>query len=88
MESDYEYDDEACPRCGQCPTHRRPCYAIGCEDGYIDRFDEDPINLSPGEEMELCHECHGFEVLRWCPKCGLDLNGKEARKLRKVKGKV
>ena len=71
---DYELDyDIDCPRCEHAPTKVRDCDAIGCEDGFIDGHDEDPINLAPGEVMEICHDCWGSGLQRWCPKCGFDL---------------
>jgi predicted RNA-binding Zn-ribbon protein involved in translation (DUF1610 family) len=69
---DYEYDDEPCPKCGHSPTHAGRCEVIGCDDGWIDRFDEDPLWYDD-DSPEMCDECHGTGWVRWCPKCGFDL---------------
>ena len=71
---EYEFDDEPCPECGECPTHSRVCDEILCEDGYVDEHDEDPINFAPGQAYTPCDECLGYGILKWCPKCGCDLN--------------
>lgn len=42
------------------------------DDGYIDGYEEDPINFSPGEELTVCEECKGTGFQRWCPGCGAD----------------
>lgn len=73
-ELDYEITDEECPKCGEYDVRTRFCDSIGCEDGYRDEYDDDPINYSPGEMYSVCTECHGYGVLRWCAKCGHDLN--------------
>jgi len=74
IDDDYEIDDGECPRCRESGCIRsRACDAIHCEDGYIDEYEEDAINYAPGEEFSVCHECHGYGVLRWCSKCGLDV---------------
>ena len=73
FEDDYELDDEACPKCGHSPTHSRRCAQMGCEDGYIDMHEyDDPLWYDEGEE-EMCRECYGTGVEKWCPSCGLDL---------------
>lgn len=74
MCEDYEIDDRPCPKCGHGETRSRYCDQIGCDDGYIDECDDDPINFAPGEEYSVCQECCGTGVVRWCPKCGYDLN--------------
>ena len=63
--------DIACPTCGQSPTRSRDCGHLGCEDGYVDLYDEDPIYYQPGE-TETCSECRGTGVVVWCPNCGND----------------
>jgi len=45
---------------------------MGCEDGWIDRFDEDPLWYDENQP-ERCEDCHGTGIERWCPKCGFDL---------------
>jgi hypothetical protein len=69
---DYELDDTVCPRCGHEPTHSRRCINIGCDDGWIDMHNDDPLWYDPSE-TERCEECHGTGIERWCPACGLDL---------------
>jgi predicted RNA-binding Zn-ribbon protein involved in translation (DUF1610 family) len=70
-EIEFEYDT-TCPKCGHSPTHVRRCSELGCEDGWIDRYNEDPLWYDEGEE-ERCGTCHGTGVERWCPECGFDL---------------
>lgn len=68
---DYDIQEGPCPKCGHDVLHSRRCDDIGCEDGYTDAYEDDPINESPGT-WEVCRECHGTGILRWCPKCGTD----------------
>jgi rRNA maturation protein Nop10 len=70
---EYQTEYGPCPHCGNATLHFRHCHEIGCEDGYIDEYDEDPINYSPGEELRQCEECHGTGIQRWCPACGKDV---------------
>jgi hypothetical protein len=35
------------------------CSTIGCEEGFIDEYEDDPINYSPGEEYARCATCDG-----------------------------
>jgi hypothetical protein len=73
MSDDYDFDDTACPKCGQCPTHSRHCDVIGCDDGWINQHDyDDPINFGVND-VERCDACNGTGIQRWCPKCGYDL---------------
>lgn len=67
--SDYDIDECPCPACGHALTHSRPCDVIGCEHGWIDEYDDDPVNFAPGEYLEPCTECRGG-IQRWCPNCG------------------
>jgi len=76
---DYDIIDEACPKCGHNPTHVRGCLVVGCEDGMINLYDEDPIFFAPGE-YQPCRECHGTGVDWWCPECGADCEIEERRK--------
>lgn len=69
---DYDYDDDPCPNCGHEPTHRRLCQNLDCDDGFIDCYDEDPLWYDPGD-TEICPDCQGTGVERWCPKCGYNL---------------
>ena len=73
IDIDYELDDRPCPRCGHHTTHTRTCNALNCEDGYIDEYEDDPLNFAPGEEYTICDECLGTGMNWWCPKCGADL---------------
>jgi hypothetical protein len=75
MDDDYfEYiDDVPCPKCGNAETKSRACTQLGCDDGSVDVFEDDPINNSPGD-FEICRECHGTGSEWWCPKCGHDMN--------------
>jgi len=61
--------DEDCPKCGHVLSYRE---CPECEDGFIDCYDDDPINYSPGEEEETCPVCNGFGRHIWCEKCGWD----------------
>ncbi len=69
--SDWEYSDESCPKCGQ-QMATRSCDVIGCDDGYIDEYDDDPINFAEGESYERCSECRGTGIHEWCRECGWD----------------
>ena len=80
MSDDYEIDsDDVCPRCFHSPCHYRDCGELGCEDGWIDRFDEDPLWYDK-DKSEMCTECYGTGIERWCPKCGLNLQSPEAKR--------
>ena len=69
IEDDY---DASCPSCGHSPIRSCSCRNLGCEDGWIDRYDEDPCWYDE-DDPEMCTECWGTGVERWCPKCGFDL---------------
>lgn len=73
MDREYDIDsDTPCPHCEHEVTHYRPCYEIGCDDGFIDLYEfDDPMLFDPGE-FEMCLECMGTGVVCWCPKCGKD----------------
>jgi hypothetical protein len=70
---DYEIDDEPCPKCDSDYTHARRCNVLGCDDGWIDLYEEEPMFYYEGDR-EMCSECHGTGQQRWCPKCGHDMN--------------
>lgn len=76
---DVQYIEGACPKCGEHELRSRYCDVIGCDDGYIDEHDDDPINFAPGEEYSVCQECFGTGRVRWCSKCGHDLSLAEFR---------
>jgi hypothetical protein len=74
FESYYHDDDQPCPRCNHWQTRRAKCYELFCEDGWIDEYESDAINFSPGEAYEKCDLCQGTGYLWWCPECKADLN--------------
>jgi hypothetical protein len=69
---DVEYSDTACVKCGHTPTHTRICTQIGCNDGQVDAYEDDPVNAAPGEFFD-CEQCLGTGEEHWCPNCGADL---------------
>ena len=68
--SDYEFSDEYCPNCGAV-MHIRGCSELYCENGYVNRYEEDPLWYDE-DDCEQCEECHGMGYQEWCPKCGHD----------------
>lgn len=73
----YEYDGpplppeaymETGPWCSTCGAEmeRVPCTAIGCEDGWVDGYEDDPLWFEPGE-LERCGECGGEGGWWVCP---------------------
>ena len=76
MDDDYdiEHCDIPCPRCGEYEVRSRRCDEWDCDDGWIDESESDPINVAPGEKYTMCRECFGTGYVRWCSKCGCDLN--------------
>lgn len=66
---DYELDDDPCPTCGHSPTRYRDCDQIGCDDGLIDLYEDDPVSYDP-DDTEVCLECNGTGVQRFCSNCG------------------
>lgn len=81
MDRDYDVDyDESCPKCGHSPIHYRDCRVIGCDDGLIDLHEyDDPLWYDEGD-TEVCDECNGTGIEKWCPKCGANLSGRTKRK--------
>jgi hypothetical protein len=73
MSSDYEDDELQCPKCGNF-TRSRDCDNLFCNDGFIDLHEDDPLLFEEGEE-EVCDECKGTGIIRWCPNCGEYLSG-------------
>lgn len=47
-----------------------PCWQ-GCEDGYFDAYQDDPINNDEGD-LELCSECHGEGGWVVCGQCNIN----------------
>lgn len=61
---DYEIDYYLpCPKCGNDYTHYRNCTCLWCDDGYINRYEEDPLWYDP-DDFEECQECHGTGIER------------------------
>lgn len=73
---DYQIDyDETCPKCKHSPIHWRHCNNYCCEDGWIDMYEyDDPLWYDPGD-VEMCLECRGTGIEKWCPNCGSNLSG-------------
>jgi hypothetical protein len=68
FDDDFEVDyDTSCPHCGHEKTHHRECRE--CEDGLVNRFDEDPLWYDV-DECEVCDTCKGKGYEHWCPNCG------------------
>jgi hypothetical protein len=44
-----------------------PCWQ-GCEDGYFDAYEDDPINNDEGD-LEICRECKGEGGWVVCAQC-------------------
>lgn len=78
MEDDFDVDEIHCPKCGT-NTRSRHCRALYCDDGYIDEYEDDAINFSPGESLVKCDECHGTGIQRWCPDCGWEWRGESLK---------
>lgn len=78
---DWFDDDETCPKCGHYPTRYRDCTEIGCDDGFIWLYEDDPLWYGE-DDYEVCEVCHGTGIQRWCPACGEDLNQRKWRKKR------
>lgn len=45
-------------RCQKCEGEWVECWN-GCEEGWVDEYDDDPINYAPGQEFRQCNQCHG-----------------------------
>ena len=54
-----------CPLCGE-QMEPEECTVCGGE-GYFDNYEEDPVNLLPGDEYEECFECEGRGFYLVCP---------------------
>lgn len=74
MDDDVRHDDLECPKCGEWEVYSQECYDLGCDDGFIDGYDEDPLWYDPGD-VYPCPTCRGHGILRWCAKCGAELTG-------------
>ena len=47
-----------------------PCWN-GCDEGYFDAYEDDPINCDEGD-LELCGECKGHGGWKVCPECNIN----------------
>lgn len=76
---DYQVSyDEKCPKCQHSPIHWRDCANYCCEDGWIDMHEyDDPLWYDNGD-VEMCQECKGTGIEKWCPGCGANLSGVRA----------
>ena len=68
---DYRIDDIPCKICDSEITHSQDCSNLGCHEGSIDLYDDDPINQTPCT-YRVCPVCIGKTIERWCPNCGKD----------------
>lgn len=57
MQPDPSDDIATCSVCG-AEMFWEDCWK-GCDDGYFDEYDCDPVNFTEGDEMTPCDECHG-----------------------------
>jgi len=82
MSDDWEFDDFRCPRCGYEPTGWYRCRNMRCDDGIVTigtLMEEDPLWYQPGDPDEICDECHGTGIVRFCPGCGAELRWEELK---------
>ena len=74
----YQDSEEHCPKCGHYPTRWRDCANYCCDDGWIDMYEyDDPLWYDEGD-VEMCEECRGTGIEKWCPGCGENLSGVRA----------
>jgi hypothetical protein len=69
---DTDLHSNPCPKCKNNNVLNRECNAIGCEDGYYNPHEDDPLWFHPGE-MVKCEDCNGHGRHIWCRDCGWDL---------------
>jgi len=64
-----EYDDppDLEPTCHLCGAGMEWETCPECDDGFVDEYDEDPINCDPGDERP-CSECDGRGGYWVCPR--------------------
>ena len=48
------------------------CWA-GCDEGWVNEYDDDPINFAPGEEWYPCDICKGEGGWLVCGSCHPDV---------------
>lgn len=68
MSDDVQPIDTECPKCKELMVMRRCTH---CDDGIVDRHDEDPCVFEPGD-YAVCPDCDGNITFVWCQKCGWD----------------
>lgn len=68
-----EVETYQCPVCGARAVLSRTCNNVHCDEGFIDEYEDDPINFSPGESVYPCPDCYGTGTETWCSSCGLDV---------------
>lgn len=69
FDDDSNYHDGCyCPKCGT-ETRSRECTDLGCDEGYHDDYEDDPLWFDPGD-FSPCSTCHGMGIVRWCPGDG------------------
>ncbi len=59
-----------CDKHGEVETGWVPCWN-GCDEGWFDDYEEDPIECEPGE-ISRCPECKGHGGWRVCAECNKD----------------
>lgn len=71
MTFDKKTEGWVCPKHGDIGNNTAwvRCYA-GCEDGYFDAYEDDPINNDPGD-LETCEECGGNGGFTVCGECNI-----------------
>jgi hypothetical protein len=64
-----EHDDppDIEPTCHLCGSGMEWETCPECDDGFVDEYDEDPINCDPGDERP-CSECDGRGGYWVCPR--------------------
>ncbi len=72
---EYWEDEPAGPFCKRCGGDMEwvECYA-GCDDGYFDGYEEDPLWYYPGETVR-CETCQGASGWWECFHCQETANG-------------
>lgn len=69
---DKEREMWVCPRHGDVGDNAAwvRCWN-GCDDGWFDEYEDDPINCDPGD-LEPCSECRGEGGWVVCGPCNID----------------
>lgn len=67
MIDEIDDDEEYCDVCGT-PLAWEDCHEPGCEAGYYDAYEEDPLWYEPGD-LERCPTCNGAGGWLYCPTC-------------------